>query len=725
MTERPLSSAVSRDTLAVAANTPLAEGDDASLREPKAPYMGTAAGGAGESPRTSSYQQTPTPYESAAMLAPRKEEFAEPPVAEPPAEKPKRRSLWLLALVALAALAVVIIAVIVPVYFKVIKPKNNTTVASSGGGASSTVSPGPTTTSPSKPTSTGGVSGGDGSTIRTANGTTFTYNNKFGGIWYADPNDPYNNNAYPNSWTPPLNKSWDFNTDRIYGVNLGGWFVLEPFISPALFQKYPGATDEWSLSTLMAADTASGGLNQLEEHYKTFITEDDFAEMAAAGLNWIRLPVPYWAIDTWDNEPFLAKVSWKYIVQAFQWARKYGLRVNLDLHTLPGSQSGYNHSGKGGQVNFLQGTMGLANAQRAMNYIRIFAEFIAQPEWRDVVPIFGIINEPVLDIDAIRGFYVEAYTMLRGITGVGAGKGFYISIHDSFQIGNWGGFMAGADRMILDDHAYFTFGGGPATDPIDTGTGPDAGGTWPQQNCDNWAGVMNTSRSAFGITVTGEWSNGINDCGTFLRGVAGTPSYGGNCADWTDASKWTEGTKAGLMRFGAASMDTFRDWFFWTWKIAPAQSGIVESPLWSYQLGLRGGWVPTDPRTALGTCGPSTGPIFDRFAPWMTGGDGAGVLTGTTYPYPPTALNAATLPLYTPTGAISTLPVPSYTNTAGQPAGTGNGWFNPNDNQPAPTPIPGCTYPDAWDAQSAAVPAGCTGTASDVVPAVINPPSRR
>jgi hypothetical protein len=52
---------------------------------------------------------------------------------------------------------------------------------------------------------------------------------------------------------------------------LGGLFVLEPFIAPALFQKYPGAVDEWSLSLLMAADTQNGGLAQLENHYNTFI----------------------------------------------------------------------------------------------------------------------------------------------------------------------------------------------------------------------------------------------------------------------------------------------------------------------------------------------------------------------------------------------------------------------------------------------------------------------
>ena len=119
----------------------------------------------------------------------------------------------------------------------------------------------------------------------------------------------------------------------------------------------------------------------------------------------------------------------RYIVQAFQWCRKYGIRVNLDLHTIPGSQNGthpnsreepdyiyidgfllgYNHSGKSGQINFLYGVMGMANAQRAMNYIRIITEFISQPEWRDVVPVFGIVNEALITTigtDELRGLWV-------------------------------------------------------------------------------------------------------------------------------------------------------------------------------------------------------------------------------------------------------------------------------------------------------------------------------
>ena len=36
----------------------------------------------------------------------------------------------------------------------------------------------------------------------------------------------------------------------------------------------------------------------------------------------------------------MARTCWQYILQALEWARKYGLRVKIDLHTIPGSQNG-------------------------------------------------------------------------------------------------------------------------------------------------------------------------------------------------------------------------------------------------------------------------------------------------------------------------------------------------------------------------------------------------
>lgn len=51
------------------------------------------------------------------------------------------------------------------------------------------------------------------------------------------------------------------------------------------------------------------------------------------------------------------------------------------------------HSGKMGSIGFLNGAMGMANAQRTINYIRVLTEFINQPEYRNVIPMWGIINE--------------------------------------------------------------------------------------------------------------------------------------------------------------------------------------------------------------------------------------------------------------------------------------------------------------------------------------------
>lgn len=50
--------------------------------------------------------------------------------------------------------------------------------------------------------------------------------------------------------------------------------------------------------------------------------------------------------------------------------------------------------------------MGMANAQRAMNYIRIITEFISQDEWKNIVVSFGIVNEALITTigtDELRG----------------------------------------------------------------------------------------------------------------------------------------------------------------------------------------------------------------------------------------------------------------------------------------------------------------------------------
>jgi glucan 1,3-beta-glucosidase len=157
-------------------------------------------------------------------------------------------------------------------------------------------------------------------------------------------------------------------------------------------------------------------------------------------------------------------------------------------------------------------------------------------------------------------------------------------------------------------------------------------------------------------------------------------------------------------------------------QIGNSTAGIVEAPLWSYQLGLENGWMPKDPRAAVGMCAAvgAAGPTFDgKFQPWQTGGAGAGTIAPeatAAFPWPPPAISHADapvslLPSYTPTGAIVTLPPPTFAPTPTKSIDPGNGWFNSQDTAGAPTPIAGCSYPPEWDAVNADVPPLC-GTAT-------------
>ncbi|KAK4701542.1 glucan 1,3-beta-glucosidase, partial [Phenoliferia sp. Uapishka_3] len=658
------------------------------------------------------------------------------------------------------ALALIAVAVAVPVAITSGSKKNNS--ASDGGGVG--VVGGTTTTSAPRgvPTGVNGADwknaavGGDGSLVYMENGESFVYNNSFGGFWNAI---PFNNSAQAQEDTPPLSETWNYDTHRIWGVNIGGWLTIEPFIVPSLFEPFNsatngpnvtnGAVDEWHLCQALGANMSA----VITEHYETFITEKDFAEIAAAGLNWVRIPIPYWIIEVYPGEPFLANVGWTYFLKAIEWARKYGLRINLDLHAVPGSQNGYNHSSKLGTINFLNGVMGVANAQRTLNYIRTLVEFISQPEYKDVIPMFSVLNEPyalTIGVDVLRHFYIESYNMIREITGFGEGNGPFITFHDGFVAqavdvaqGGWDGFLPGMDRVAIDQHAYLCF-----STPNNDSVGYDSA-----KPCQYWASKFNTSTQQFGLSMGGEWSLAINDCGLWLNNVGNGARYDGTyyvpgnvtapafaavgtCDQWNDWESWTDATKEGLQAVVRGHMDALRHSFFWTWKTGYSNiMGKIANPMWNYQLGLAQGYVPKDPRLSVGSCevlvqqqgaSMSNNPAPSLSA-WMTGGSGAGTLLPSASAqlssfsaWPPASLGitpVVNLPTYTATAAsISTLSAAtptSYPAGYSSVTGVGNGWEDASDTSPWYTSVAGCTYPDPWSGVEAPIPtAPCTGVAA-------------
>ncbi|KAG9251456.1 glycoside hydrolase superfamily [Emericellopsis atlantica] len=401
-----------------------------------------------------------------------------------------------------------------------------------------------------------------------------------------------------NDNVPPLNKAWGSYVKKpARGVNLGGWFTIEPFITPSLFQ-YPsdkGVIDEYTLSKQLGASKSE----VIEKHYATFITEKDFQEIAEAGLDHVRIPYSYWAVEIYDSDPYLYRTSWRYLLRAIEWARKYGLRVNLDLHSAPGGQNGWNHSGREGPIGWLKGDDGQLNGQRSLDIHDRLSKFFAQDRYKNIITHYGLVNEPKmtsLDTDDVIQWTEKAYKMVRD-NGVDA----FVIFGDGFMgLDNWQGLMTGYDDLVLDVHQYVIFN-------LDLLAFTHQKKI--QYACKGWTDQAELSMDptqGYGPTLFAEWSQADTDCQPLLNGgVKGSrwdgtsksvdgpscPTKDDSCSCSTpleDPSKWDDTYKKFLQMFAEAQMHSFEKgwgWWYWTWK-------TEDAPQWSYQLGLKAGILP-------------------------------------------------------------------------------------------------------------------------------------
>jgi glucan 1,3-beta-glucosidase len=105
--------------------------------------------------------------------------------------------------------------------------------------------------------------------------------------------------------------------------------VLEPWITPSIFDAAgDAAVDEWSLCAALGQDQCRSVLAQ---HWSSFITADDLNQIAAAGMNHVRIPVGYWAVQHLDGDQYVDG-QLEFLDQAIGWARGAGLKVIVDLH---------------------------------------------------------------------------------------------------------------------------------------------------------------------------------------------------------------------------------------------------------------------------------------------------------------------------------------------------------------------------------------------------------
>lgn len=349
--------------------------------------------------------------------------------------------------------------------------------------------------------------------------------------------------------------------------------MLEPFITPSLFESFRTTdssdagipVDEYHFCQALGYEEAE---SRLVQHWSSWYTEVDFKNMAASGLNFVRIPIGYWAFQTLDSDPYVTGHQEGYLDQAIEWAGKYGLKVWVDVHGMPGSQNGFDNSGLRDSYAFLEDS-NLAVAKQVIQYV---LEKYSRDEYLDTVIGIELVNEPlgpVLDMQKLTEFYEFGYNYVRNELG----RNQVVILHDAFQAyhywdseltvdeGDWG--------VVIDHHHYQAFSSGELARTIDEKI---------SVACEWGSGVLSEAH----WTVAGEWSAALTDCPKWLNGVGfgarydGTWStstdssyYIGSCENNDDFDSWSDERKQNTRKYIEAQLDAFElrgGWVFWCYK---------------------------------------------------------------------------------------------------------------------------------------------------------------
>lgn len=373
------------------------------------------------------------------------------------------------------------------------------------------------------------------------------------------------------------------NRFHFRGTSLGGFLVLEPWLTPSLFYQFLGLTSKWgngakdhiaidSLTFCKALGPEEAN-RQLRIHWRTWVTEDQIKNLAAIGVETLRIPVADWMFEPY--EPFIGcwDGSIDELNRVLDLCWKYNLTALLDLHALRGSQvgcltflccflfapqNGLDNSGDTGRYEWVGnasadgvthyrhwdmrgGTWaGLfdsaaqtfsVNTTAILSSLRVVQKIVSL--YREHPAVVGfqpgqslspdpslfpdqsylrIVNEPAQSIpfEVLAEYYWRSYQLVRR-----QAPRWLVLLHDSFRLTPeyWGGsFLRGCDHYAVDIHLYHAW---DFDHPIDYFVG---------QACRDHEHLREMELLGVPVVV-GEWSLATDNCAMWLNGLNDNVPY--------------------------------------------------------------------------------------------------------------------------------------------------------------------------------------------------------
>lgn len=358
---------------------------------------------------------------------------------------------------------------------------------------------------------------------------------------------------------------------KVRGVNLGGWLVLEKWMTPSLFEGL-SARDE----TAWCVELGKQAGPRLREHWNIFIRRDDFAWLAQIGINAVRIPVGHWLFAAdypyhpsyGENRHPFVQGGVEILDRAFDWAEEFGLSILVDLHAAPGCQNGFDN---GGIQDVCEWHTQEAYIEYAVKTLGRLAQRYAN---RPVLLGIEVLNEPRWDLDTalLQRYTLAGYRAIRQYCNA---EQVAVVFHDGFRgFRDYQGFISGPgyQNVIFDIHRYQCF----VREDVEL----DIFGHLQKAVVD-WKNEAEDIITHSGLpTYVGEWSLGL-DLKMTETWAAGAFDYPQNTMDDFQLNLAYRGYAAAQL----ACFEKYLGWFFWSYK--------TETMLhWSFRDCVARGWLP-------------------------------------------------------------------------------------------------------------------------------------
>lgn len=313
--------------------------------------------------------------------------------------------------------------------------------------------------------------------------------------------------------------------NKLRGVNLGGWLVLEKWMTPTVFENTT-ANDEFSFCLNINPKSTK----KLKNFRKKFITKKDLDWIKSKNINALRVPVGYWHFG--DFPPFLETAS--YLDWLMEESKKRDLQIVIDLHAAPGSQNGSDHSGISGNIEWHQFPGHITETLAILERI--------SSRYGGYENLFGIelLNEPDGRIpkEVLQNFYKKGYE----IVGKNSNKKVAVIFHDAFNPFGWESFITENQfsNCYLDLHLYQCFS--------EEDKRLDSNGHLKKAAVD-WKNMIEKIQNYVPVLI-GEWSRGLDP--TSLTGLNEKQLYD---------------SKKAYLKTQLEVFENAAGWFFWNYKI--------------------------------------------------------------------------------------------------------------------------------------------------------------